>query len=464
MIASLGNDLFFEWSVYACFRLRQLGQRPVLLYSRSELDRLFLRDRPNDRVVFWSEALANPHFEVVDLDPFKPETAPRMAPDFGAPARLVSAYELGVEEWDHPIGPTGFEAFVARTHASLSRTHAAIMSALARLSPVRAICTSGLIRWTPAFLQAAADRALPTVCIETWAGRPGHMIWNEAGPALHRRLRWQRVPEELTPAEAHEVDRLLDSRRNPSRDAGTGMRSYQSSDVAAGLPKAVQDFISAPAPFLLLGTNVIGDSATLGVATIFRSQAEWITTVAALVRNHPRARLLVRIHPSEATEAKTQRLAPLAASLAEGCDRILVIPPESPINTYRLLDGCAACLTWTSTLGSDAVAMGRPTIVAARAPYVDFEIGRTPLSRGEYLALVTAAAGGDAPPPPPSEIENARRFLWLTSRGACLPAFSGPRPAASPLPALGERPAEDDFYRLLAGIAAPATRSAAAAR
>src|SRR5262249_5840057 len=139
MVTALRNRTWIEWAVYATCQLRRLGVATTLVYSSSEVKRLY----PLGRIVgplqlgFWAGVEAIPDVRLVDLDDWRPtpEQAARYRDFARELAPTVAAYDLHVEEHeDGPLAPA-YRRAVAKAEVMLAETGAALERML-RENPV----------------------------------------------------------------------------------------------------------------------------------------------------------------------------------------------------------------------------------------------------------------------------------------------------------------------------------------
>ena len=65
-----------------------------------------------------------------------------------------------------------------------------------------------------------------------------------------------------------------------------------------------------------------------------------------------------------------------------------LIPPDSPIDTYALMDACDVALSFGSTMGIESAFFGTPSIVVGRVPYEDLGACYIPTSHEEVVQLL----------------------------------------------------------------------------
>ena len=122
-------------------------------------------------------------------------------------------------------------------------------------------------------------------------------------------------------------------------------------------------------PVVLLPTNVLGDSATLGQTVFSQSMAEWIERLVPYFAIHSEVQWVVRIHPAE-----TWTVGPSVAEIIRNASpelpaHIRLIEPAEKINTYDLMDIADLALVYTTTAGLEIALRGIPVLVSGRAHY-----------------------------------------------------------------------------------------------
>jgi len=105
-----------------------------------------------------------------------------------------------------------------------------------------------------------------------------------------------------------------------------------------------------------------------------------------------RFKVFVREHPNltGVVNSQTKRL----RNIEKLYPRLSLIPAESPVSTYSLLDTCDVVLTFGSTVGIEAVYRGKPSFMMGRAFYENLKCCVQPSSHSELISLLTDFADG----------------------------------------------------------------------
>jgi len=123
-------------------------------------------------------------------------------------------------------------------------------------------------------------------------------------------------------------------------------------------------------PAIGLFTNVIWDAQLHYKSSAFENMLDWIHLSIDYFSTRPDLELLIRIHPAEMRGAIPSRHAVLDEikekhpNLAEN---IFVIPPESQISSYTVMELCNAVTIFNTKTGIEVSSSGIPTIVAGEA-------------------------------------------------------------------------------------------------
>ncbi len=140
---------------------------------------------------------------------------------------------------------------------------------------------------------------------------------------------------------------------------------------------------------------------------LYDSQDEGIRQIARSLENHEEYALYLRIHPH--LKHKPQPLSYLEKAIAG--EKIHIIPPDSPVDTYALIEKADKVISFGSTAGIEATFAGKPSILLGSAFYEHMDAVYKPQSHEELLELLFS----DLPAKPR---ENALPFgLYMKTHG-----------------------------------------------
>jgi len=125
------------------------------------------------------------------------------------------------------------------------------------------------------------------------------------------------------------------------------------------------------------------------------SQLEGIRDLVGILKDHRfDGTLCVRLHPNSHDE-QPNLLEALQRAVQE--DFVLIIPADSPVDSYALLDVSDKVLTFGSTMAMEAAYWGKPSVSFATNPYQNLDAIYYPADRQDAVRLIVeplAAKGG----------------------------------------------------------------------
>ncbi len=268
------------------------------------------------------------------------------------------------------------------------RNEQAALAAFRLLSesrPETVLIPNGLVTELGIFYQVARYLDLMTVTYEFNDQR--EQIWLSQNDIVMRQNTdglWAakgHIP--LTDAEREKIAALEDARTS-ARKYGKGTRFWQ--DVASvGGEKLRADLGLDDRPVVLLATNVLGDSLTLGRNIFTASMAEWIEKTIQYFARRPDVQLVVRIHPGERLMKGPSMLGVIERALPERPAHLHVIGPNEKVNTYDLMEIASLGLAYTTTVGMEMAMRGVPVILAGQTHYRGRGFTYDPQSYDEYF-------------------------------------------------------------------------------
>lgn len=456
LITALRNHTWVEWAAYCACVIRRLGFEATLVYDAQQIERLYAGGTKSR---FFTALVRIPGIELVDLrggaaPPAAGQAKWRPAAEAWAPAAL--AYDRHIEEADVKADEPRFRSELKALAEHATLLGASLERALRGRVFCRAFCFSGLIGESKVLLDVLRAHRIETVCLEGWAWRPGHMIYNLNAPALEYNVPgWMRSLGPWDAAKEREVDAYLKFLDGEKYDAAWLENFYriQRDALAQTLAPNLRAFLAGAVPVFVLAPNVIGDSSTLNRETIFGGQQLWLAAVIDWFAARPHLKLVVRAHPAERWIGGkcVIFLGDTARKLAAGRPNILVIDSAESVNTFALIPFARAGLVWLSSAGVDFVVRGLPAVVAARPKYTGLGIVTEPATREDYFAQIERWARR-AERPDENQIRQGKRYLHMVFKGFSFEATArNYRATEMRLGAMPDQPNHDRFYRILVG-------------
>jgi Capsule polysaccharide biosynthesis protein len=96
--------------------------------------------------------------------------------------------------------------------------------------------------------------------------------------------------------------------------------------------------------------------------------------------------MFVRVHPRLASMTNAQTR--FFQSIAHRFRNVEIIAPDSPIDSYALMDNCDLVLTYGSTMGVEALFANKPSILMGHAIYEDWGGVIKPSSHGDLIHML----------------------------------------------------------------------------
>jgi hypothetical protein len=141
-------------------------------------------------------------------------------------------------------------------------------------------------------------------------------------------------------------------------------------------------------PIVLLATNVLGDSLTLGRQVFSETMAEWIERSVDYFAKRTDVQLVIRIHPGEILTHGPSMVDVVNKVLPQLPEHIHLVGPREKVNTYDLIEMTDLGLVYTTTTGMEMAMTGVPVIVAGETHYKNNGFTWDPQTYPEYFKLL----------------------------------------------------------------------------
>lgn len=246
--------------------------------------------------------------------------------------------------------------------------------ALDQIKPDRVFMNSGLVFPDSLMLDICAKRGIP-VLTYAWGHRRNTLVfaWNKPACHFEQDEAWgQQRHSELAIEDKARIDDYLGGRRAGAKGAGDIALYWQSMSGDAGSIRQ-QLGLDAERPILSLFTNILWDAALLNRDVAFDGLRDWLLETIDIVGGWPEVQLVVRIHPAEVRLPMIETRDKIADFLRERRPElppnVHVVPPESDTSSYALASVSDLALVYTSTMGLEMAAVGKPVVVAGKVHY-----------------------------------------------------------------------------------------------
>ncbi|OGO11226.1 MAG: hypothetical protein A2Y93_11100 [Chloroflexi bacterium RBG_13_68_17] len=285
------------------------------------------------------------------------------------------------------LGPQGRDTPLFHLRQERNRAAArAALRLLRRTSYDAVVVPNGSILEFGAVYHAARRLGVPVVTYEfgeqrerMWLAHDAEVMRMDISPL------WQvRGQDPLTPTEAEAIRTLYGARRGARLWAHFG-RQWQVGESRGAQAARAQLGLDPKRPMVLLCTNVVGDSLSLGREVYSDGMAGWLMLTARHFAGLAEAQLVVRVHPGESYGTGHPSVDIVRQAVPALPGHVIVVPPDSSVNTYDLIELAHLGLVYTSTSGIEMAMNGVPVIVSGATHYRRKGFTHEPTSEAEYL-------------------------------------------------------------------------------
>jgi len=180
----------------------------------------------------------------------------------------------------------------------------------------------------------------------------------------------------------------LEAARAGGKAFGKSARRWQDVEEVGG-EKIRQELGLDARPVILLATNVLGDSLTLGRNAFARSMAEWIAETVKFLAGKPEIQLVVRVHPGERLTHGRSMVDVVNEALPSSIpEHFHIIGPMEKVNTYDLMEVTSLGLVYTTTTGMEMAMRGIPVIACGETHYRGRGFTHDPVSWEAYFGVL----------------------------------------------------------------------------
>jgi hypothetical protein len=122
-------------------------------------------------------------------------------------------------------------------------------------------------------------------------------------------------------------------------------------------------------PLVLISTNVIGDSLTLGRQAFTSGMTEWLTRTLQYFAPKPEIQVVIRAHPGEILTRGTSVVDIVKDTLPALPAQMHLVGPREKINTYDVMQVANLGIVYTTTVGMEMAMHGIPVLVTGLTHY-----------------------------------------------------------------------------------------------
>ncbi len=141
-------------------------------------------------------------------------------------------------------------------------------------------------------------------------------------------------------------------------------------------------------PLVLISTNVIGDSLTLGRQAFTTGMTEWLERTLDYFATKSEIQVVIRVHPGEILTRGTSVVDIVKKRLPELPAHMHLVGPREKINTYDIMQLTDLGMVYTTTVGMEMAMHGIPVLVTGLTHYRGRGFTKDPASWDEYFGLL----------------------------------------------------------------------------
>jgi Lipid A disaccharide synthetase len=278
-------------------------------------------------------------------------------------SRYDSMYTLQVENVD-----TGSAIYKLRLKRNMSAARDAY-DYLTTQKPDVVIVPNGTIQEFGVVYEVARSLGIQTITYEfgeqrerMWLAQNGKVMLQETGEM------WEAFRDlPLKPDEKKTIHEQFEARRGGSLWKNFSRQWQQI--PAQGVESARKQLGLDQRPVVLLATNVLGDSLTLGREVFSQSMEDWLVKSLQYFAGRPDVQLVIRVHPGEVLIHGQSMMDVIQRVLPKLPEFIHVIAPTEKVNTYDLIAAADVGLVYTTTVGLEMAMSGIPVVVVGNTHY-----------------------------------------------------------------------------------------------
>jgi hypothetical protein len=141
-------------------------------------------------------------------------------------------------------------------------------------------------------------------------------------------------------------------------------------------------------PVVLLATNVIGDSLTLGRNLFSHTMTEFVLRTVQYFAGRPEVQFIIRIHPGETYLKGVSLAETIRQDMPKLPDNIIIVGAKEKINTYDLITLADLGIVFTTTVGLEMALAGVPVVIGGQTHYRNRGFSYDPDSWVNYFKML----------------------------------------------------------------------------
>lgn len=189
---------------------------------------------------------------------------------------------------------------------------------------------------------------------------------------------------------------------------GKDKYTYQQSKVGKSVKKGSKKTVFIP-------LNIETDATALGLSSFFTTSWDWLTQTVAFLLDKTDATIFVRQHPYEVKKSGGQLLLPNKLKQIFNSDRFILYSCYDTTNSYDLLSSADLVLPYVSTMGIEAVMLGKEIIMESKVYYAGMNFAPQASSKEDYFNRIASSLNKEEFAPSSEMLESAWIAYFLSA-------------------------------------------------
>lgn len=316
---------------------------------------------------------------------------------------------------------------LAREYAkSTIYSYEATKALISRVSPKFVLTSHGVYSTWGGALEACIEENVEVI---VWARGyiGGNIIASRNMSYLHERAiepvqYWDKLI--LTDQQKNKVKEYFLEKKNP-RSAVDHVNYYRS--ISSKPADNIEEMIGLRPNSLKFGLfpNIPWDGTTFSYSDAFPTITEFLEETLIWFKKNNQFDLIIRAHPAE-LNSKQERIQDVVDRVMPDLpSNVFMLPPNYPVNSYKIADICEATLLYASTMALELAYFGIPVIQAGRSNASNKGIVFEPTSKTDYFEMLNRASKGKLRMSSKMKDDAERyAFHWLFRRHFSEPTYA----------------------------------------